>query len=102
MGANRSSKSGISIADVADFINELEPFKRLSVRGLMALPSPSNDFDEQRRAFSECRLCLERLKQNRPALDTLSIGTTNDMQAAIAESATIVRIGTAIFGSRNA
>jgi PLP dependent protein len=104
--SGENSKSGISIDDAADFINELGQFKRLKVRGLMSLPAPTNDFDEQRYAFSQLKKKLHdlnqlRLTQNMPVLDTLSMGTTQDMQAAIAEGATIVRIGTAIFGPRN-
>jgi len=99
--SSEESKSGISIDTIAKFIKELEQFKRLKVRGLMTLPAPIDDFDKQRQSFSELRHCLEDLKQTWPELDTLSIGTTNDMTAAIAEGATIVRIGTAIFGTRS-
>ncbi len=104
--SGEESKSGIPIDDAADFINELDQFKRLKVRGLMSLPAPTSDFTEQRHAFSQLKKKLHdlnqhRLNQNRPELDTLSIGTTQDMQAAIAEGATIVRIGTAIFGPRH-
>jgi PLP dependent protein len=104
--SGEDSKSGVSIDDAADFIDELEQFKQLKVRGLMSLPAPTNDFDQQRHAFSllnkKLRLVNKlRLNQHRPELDTLSIGTSQDMKAAIAEGATIVRIGTAIFGPRN-
>jgi len=94
------SKSGIAIDDAEDFINELQQFKQLKVRGLMSLPAPTQDFDEQRAAFSLLNKKLHQLKQSWPDLDTLSIGTSQDMEAAIAEGATIVRIGTAIFGPR--
>lgn len=105
--SGEDSKSGIAIDDAEDFINELEQFKRLKVRGLMSLPAPTPDFDEQRHAFLQLNKKLHlvnesRLNQNSAELDTLSIGTSQDMQAAIAEGATIVRIGTAIFGPRNA
>lgn len=99
--SGEESKSGISLDDTEDFINELEQFKRLKVRGLMSLPAPTDDFDEQRAAFSQLNKKLRDLNQIKPELDTLSIGTTQDMEAAIAEGATIVRIGTAIFGPRN-
>jgi len=95
------SKSGISVDAVNDFINELDQFKRLKVRGLMSLPAPASDFDEQRKPFSILNHELQTLRLSRPDLDTLSIGTTQDMEAAIAEGATIVRIGTALFGPRN-
>lgn len=99
--SEEDNKSGISIDEVADFIKALDQFKRLKVRGLMSLPAPTNNFDEQRNPFSILNEKLQDLSQSRPDLDTLSIGTTQDMEAAIAEGATIVRIGTAIFGPRN-
>jgi PLP dependent protein len=99
--SGEASKSGISIDDSANFIEELKPFKQLKVRGLMSLPAPTDDFDEQRNAFSLLNKKLHDLNQNEPTLDTLSIGTSQDMKAAIAEGATIVRIGTALFGPRN-
>jgi pyridoxal phosphate enzyme (YggS family) len=99
--SGEESKSGISLDCVDDFIDELAQFKRLKVRGLMALPAPSNNFEEQRAAFSTLKQKYSSLKENRTEFDTLSIGTTQDMHAAIAEGATIVRIGTAIFGPRN-
>ena len=99
--SGEETKSGISIDDVDDFINELDQFKRLKLRGLMSLPAQVNDFNEQRKTFSILNRKLQELGQSRPDLDTLSMGTTQDMEAAIAEGATIVRIGTAIFGPRN-
>ncbi|MBL1142145.1 MAG: YggS family pyridoxal phosphate-dependent enzyme [Proteobacteria bacterium] len=99
--SGEESKSGIAIDETESFINELEQFKRLKVRGLMALPAPTDNFDKQRAAFSQLNNKLRRLNKANPDLDTLSIGTSQDMHAAIAEGATIVRIGTAIFGPRN-
>jgi PLP dependent protein len=104
--SSEESKSGISIDEATDFINELEQFNRLKVRGLMSLPAPTDDFNDQRSTFARLNKKLHeinqtRYKQNKSYLDTLSIGTSQDMQAAIAEGATIVRIGTAIFGPRN-
>ena len=66
----------------------------------MALPAPGDDFTKQRMGFCLLREQLEKLKSAGHPVDTLSMGTTNDMEAAIAEGATIVRIGTAIFGER--
>lgn len=100
--SEEESKSGIDIEDTDAFIDELKQFKHLKVRGLMTLPAPTDDFEEQCASFSKLKKKLSVLKQNNPNLDTLSMGTTADMQAAIAEGATIVRIGTAIFGPRNA
>lgn len=94
------TKSGLSINEVKDFINELKHFKRLKVRGLMSLPEIKPSFDDQRKSFSLLKKVLHELGTDNPELDTLSIGTTQDMEAAIAEGATCVRIGTAIFGPR--
>lgn len=99
--SGENSKSGIAVDDVEDFIGELKQFKRLKVRGLMSLPAPTPHFDEQRATFSQLNKKLQSLNRHWPDLDTLSIGTSQDMEAAIAEGATIVRIGTAIFGPRN-
>lgn len=99
--SGETSKSGIKLQEVNDFIEEIKHLKKLKLRGLMALPSLSNDFNTQKKSFAKIRLCLEKLKKTMPELDTLSIGTSQDMEAAIAEGATMLRIGTAIFGSRN-
>ena len=95
------TKSGLSINEVEDFINELKHFKRLKVRGLMSLPEIKPSFDEQRNSFSLIKKVFHKLGADNPELDTLSIGTTQDMEAAIAEGATCVRIGTAVFGPRD-
>ena len=100
--SQESSKAGIHINDLDAFIDEIGEFERLSVRGLMALPAPANNLLEQRRPFAELRTRFEALNGKVPELDTLSIGTSQDVEAAIAEGATIVRIGTAIFGPRHA
>jgi uncharacterized pyridoxal phosphate-containing UPF0001 family protein len=67
----------------------------------MSLPKPCENLDEQRRPFAALRRISEALNARGFELDTLSMGMTNDMEAAIAEGATIIRIGTAIFGARN-
>ena len=75
----------------------------LRLRGLMAIPAPSDDYQEQRTAFRCLRLLQEQLIAGEGlALDTLSMGMSHDLEAAIAEGATLVRIGTAIFGERAA
>ncbi|MEC7875495.1 MAG: YggS family pyridoxal phosphate-dependent enzyme [Pseudomonadota bacterium] len=95
------TKSGISIEEIEDFIDEIKDYKHIKVRGLMSLPEIKSNIDEQRDSFLSLKKVFNQLKKNKPELDTLSIGTTLDMEAAIAEGATFVRIGTAIFGSRN-
>lgn len=94
------SKSGVepgALEALAEVVSELP---RLKLRGLMALPRPCEDLELQRRPFAALREMLETLNTSGHTLDTLSMGMTDDMEAAIAEGATIVRIGTAIFGPR--
>lgn len=99
--SGEASKSGIKPEDCVEFADKISELENITLRGLMALPAPSLDFDEQRQAFAKVRNILLELQHDHPQLDTLSLGTTNDMQAAIAEGSTMVRIGTAIFGPRN-
>jgi PLP dependent protein len=97
-----ASKSGLSPAelpDVARAVMRLDR-ERLVLRGLMAIPEPSPDPQVQRRAFAAVRSLFERLRVDGLPLDTLSMGMSGDLEAAIAEGATIVRVGTALFGAR--
>jgi uncharacterized pyridoxal phosphate-containing UPF0001 family protein len=72
----------------------------LRLRGLMCIPDPSADLPMQRRSFAQLRTLLDTLQGQGIALDTLSMGMSNDLEAAILEGATIVRVGSAIFGPR--
>jgi len=67
----------------------------------MAIPAPRDNFEQQRQVFNQLRQLLTELQIAQPELDTLSMGMSADMEAAIAEGATIVRVGTAIFGARD-
>ena len=78
----------------------VESMPRLELRGLMCIPPPAQDFEAQRHPFRRLRELLERLNAAGHRLDTLSMGMSDDLEAAVAEGATIVRVGTAIFGSR--
>lgn len=98
--SDEPSKSGIRFDELADFAREISTLPRLELRGLMAIPEPTVDFEAQRRPMRKMRDALEELKGQGLALDTLSMGMTDDMEAAIAEGATVVRVGTAIFGRR--
>lgn len=98
--SNESSKSGVLPDDVQPLLEDMLVLDHLRVRGLMAIPAATKDVQEQRAAFAKVRELFESLNAQGFALDTLSMGMTNDMDAAIAEGATMVRIGTAIFGSR--
>jgi pyridoxal phosphate enzyme (YggS family) len=98
--SGEDSKSGVDPDHVEQLALVVSELPRLRLRGLMTLPRPCDDFEAQRRPFATLRRTLETLNTRGFALDTLSMGMTNDMEAAIAEGATVVRIGTAIFGAR--
>lgn len=95
------SKSGCMPDDVLALARDVAQLPRLKLRGLMAIPAASQDPQHQQRAFAAMRTLLQQLQTEFPQLDTLSMGMSGDMDAAIAEGASIVRIGTAIFGTRN-
>jgi pyridoxal phosphate enzyme (YggS family) len=96
-----ASKSGVSLDELPQLVREVMDLPRLRLRGLMAIPAPSSDPTEQREAFASLRHALEATKSVAPGMDTLSMGMSNDLEAAIAEGSTILRVGTGIFGSRN-
>lgn len=102
--SGEASKSGIPPEAVADLAASIIEYPRLQLRGLMAIPAPSDDFEQQRRAFHKVRTVFTTLKAetgtSAPRLDCLSMGMSNDLEAAIAEGSTLVRIGTGIFGPR--
>jgi PLP dependent protein len=94
------SKSGIAAEAAAGLAHAVAALPRLRLRGLMSIPAPSSDKARQRTAFRAVRELFERLRAEGLELDTLSMGMSDDMEAAIEEGATMVRIGTAIFGPR--
>ncbi|MDX1607428.1 MAG: YggS family pyridoxal phosphate-dependent enzyme, partial [Candidatus Competibacterales bacterium] len=83
--SGESSKSGVQPDQLAELAQAVAGLPRLRLRGLMAIPAPSDDFGEQRRACAWLRRCLEELREIQPALDTLSMGMSADLEAAIAE-----------------
>ncbi len=95
------TKAGVAPADVAELAARIAAMPGLRLRGLMALPAPTTDFNEQRAAFARVHALYADLRARGIDLDTLSMGTTTDLEAAVAEGATLVRVGTAIFGPRN-
>ncbi len=99
--SGEASKSGAAPNEVLEFAKGMAMLPNLSLRGLMAVPAPGNDKASQRAAFAELRRLYEMLKGEGLSLDTLSMGMSDDYPSAIAEGATIVRIGSAIFGRRN-
>ncbi len=98
--SDEASKSGCALADLPALASAVAELPRLRLRGLMAIPAATSDIQQQRDNFARLRQALEQLQQQQPGLDTLSMGMSRDMEAAIAEGATIVRIGTDIFGAR--
>lgn len=99
--SGENSKSGVSAEEALVLAHEINTLPHLSLRGLMTIPASCDDFEEQRRPFRLLRELKEELNSQGLQLDTLSMGMTNDMEAAIAEGSTMVRIGTAIFGARS-
>jgi len=95
------TKGGIPPNEAAALVASIRELPRLQLQGLMTLPAPSADFEQQRLPFRALRELRDQLATHDLPLETLSMGMSDDLEAAIAEGATIVRIGTAIFGPRN-
>ena len=98
--SGEDTKSGVPPSEVEPLARLIRELPGLRLRGLMAIPRPAEDFEAQRIPFRQLREILDDLNAKGFGLDTLSMGMTGDLEAAIAEGATIVRIGTAIFGPR--
>jgi PLP dependent protein len=97
---DETQKAGAAITELINLTTAISKLPNLKLRGLMAIPKPRRDFTEQRAVFKKLRFAFEQLQQQGFDLDTLSMGMSDDFTAAIAEDATIVRIGRAIFGER--
>jgi len=98
--SGESSKSGCAPDEAPALAAAVAQLPNLRLRGLMAIPEPSDDAALQRRRFARLRELRDTINSSGMALDTLSMGMSHDLEAAIAEGATIVRVGTAIFGAR--
>jgi len=98
--SNESSKSGVLVADLEATVAAISKLPHLQLRGLMAIPAPSQDPTIQRQQFKQVRQCYDSLLALGYKLDTLSIGMSDDYAVAIEQGATIVRIGSALFGAR--
>jgi pyridoxal phosphate enzyme (YggS family) len=98
--SGEASKSGVAPHEAAALAKAVAALPRLRLRGLMSVPEPTGDERLQRARFREVRELYETLRREGLPMDTLSMGMTADMEAAIAEGSTMVRIGTAIFGER--
>ena len=101
--SDESSKSGIAPPDMLPLAEHICQLPHLRLRGLMAIPAPTNVLTEQQNAFTQMARLFDKLKAAFPnqQIDTLSMGMTDDMQSAIQCGSTMVRIGTAIFGARD-
>ena len=95
-----ASKGGIEAAEIAPLAIAIRDLPGIKLRGLMCMPPAETDIQRQRKWFRETRQVFDYLNERGLNLDTLSMGTSADFEAAIAEGATIVRVGTAIFGPR--
>ena len=98
--SQEASKSGVKPEEVADLVKQIVTLPNLNLRGLMAIPEIENDYDKQLNVFTKMQQLLQSLQKDYPFMDTLSMGMSGDMQAAIVAGSTMVRIGTAIFGAR--
>jgi pyridoxal phosphate enzyme (YggS family) len=96
--SDESSKSGVTLDKLADLVLQISELPNLKLRGVMAIPAPQNDFSAQREPYQKLVAAVNDLKNEN--LTTFSFGMSDDLEAAIAEGSTLVRIGTALFGAR--
>ena len=94
------SKAGVRETQAAELLEQIRDLPNLRLRGLMTIPAPAQDLEQQRQPLHRLRCLLEQFNTAGAQLDTLSMGMSNDLEAAILEGATIVRIGTDLFGRR--
>jgi len=99
--SGEASKSGVAPDEAADAARAIAGLPRLALRGLMAIPEPESELAAQRAPHRRLRELFDALRAGGLAFDTLSMGMSADLEAAVLEGATIVRIGTAIFGARD-
>jgi pyridoxal phosphate enzyme (YggS family) len=99
--SGEASKSGIAPDEAATLARQIAALPGLRLRGLMSIPEPAGDLDAQRAPHRRLRELFDTLNADGLALDTLSMGMSADLEAAILEGATIVRVGSAIFGARH-
>ncbi len=99
--SDENSKSGIMLEAIPALAAQIAALPRLRLRGLMAIPAPESDYDRQFAICQQMADAFNALKQDYPDVDTLSLGMSDDMDAAIAAGSTMVRIGTAVFGARD-
>jgi pyridoxal phosphate enzyme (YggS family) len=98
--SNEPTKSGIAPSELPLLVEQVSKLPRLHLRGLMAIPAATTDPQEQRKSFKQLQLLLLELQKYQPKIDTLSMGMSGDLEAAVIEGSTLVRVGTDIFGAR--
>lgn len=98
--SQESTKSGTDLSEAAGVCQAIDQLPNLSLRGLMAIPAPSTERQQQRNCFRNLAAEFASLSSAYPSMDTLSMGMSNDFEAAIAEGSTMIRVGTALFGER--
>jgi hypothetical protein len=99
--SGEGSKSGVAPEEAAALAQAVARLPHLTLRGLMAIPAPAEGLQAQRRPFAQLRELMRQLNEQGLGLDTLSMGMSHDLEAAVREGATIVRVGSAIFGERD-
>lgn len=105
--SEEDSKSGVSLAEVEALCNAITTLPNVVLRGLMAIPAPSPDITQQRKAFAAVQDCFKHMQVTHASelgyqfFDTLSMGMSDNLETAILEGSTMVRVGTAIFGRRD-
>ena len=99
--SGEASKAGVTPAEAAEAAHAIAALPQLRLRGLMSIPEPAETIEAQRAPHRQLRELFERLRADGLELDTLSMGMSGDLEAAVLEGATIVRVGTAIFGARD-
>lgn len=98
--SNEPTKSGIVPLELPALVQQVIKLPKLRLRGLMAIPAATSDYQEQRQAFNQLQKLLSELQKQHPEVDTLSMGMSGDLEAAVVEGSTMVRVGTDIFGAR--
>ncbi|MFQ3236357.1 MAG: pyridoxal phosphate enzyme (YggS family) [Paraglaciecola sp.] len=96
-----TNKAGVLVQEVEPLAEEISKLENLTLRGLMAIPEANQSHIKQQQSFSAMQLLFEQLQTKYPQVDTLSMGMSSDVQLAIESGSTMVRVGTAIFGTRN-
>jgi pyridoxal phosphate enzyme (YggS family) len=99
--SGEASKSGALPKELPLFVEEIRELPNITLRGLMAIPAATNDESQKIQPFARMRLLLQEMQVIAPEMDSLSMGMSNDLEAAIAQGATFIRVGTDIFGPRD-